>query len=45
QPRSLFAPVSSGRHHVLVAGGIGVTPLLSHAQAAVRWGRSFEFIY
>ncbi|QSE92610.1 oxidoreductase [Rhodococcus pseudokoreensis] len=44
-PRSAFAPVASARHHVLVAGGIGVTPILSHVRAAVQWGRSFEVIY
>ncbi|SEP20546.1 PDR/VanB family oxidoreductase [Trujillonella endophytica] len=44
-PRSAFAPVSTARHAVLVAGGIGITPLLSHARAAVRWGRSFELLY
>lgn len=44
-PRSAFAPVATARHHVLVAGGIGITPMLSHARAAVRWGRSFELLY
>jgi ferredoxin-NADP reductase len=44
-PRSAFPPVASARHHVLIAGGIGVTPLLSHARAAVEWGRSFAFLY
>ncbi|MEU5840225.1 PDR/VanB family oxidoreductase [Rhodococcus sp. NPDC047139] len=44
-PRSAFAPVLTARHHVLVAGGIGVTPILSHVRAAVQWGRSFEVHY
>ncbi|PTR31043.1 ferredoxin-NADP reductase [Rhodococcus sp. OK519] len=44
-PRSGFAPVLTARHHVLVAGGIGVAPILSHARAAARWGRSFEVHY
>jgi dimethylamine monooxygenase subunit B len=44
-PRSAFAPVLTARHHVLVAGGIGITPMVSHAQSAVRWGRSFELLY
>ncbi|RBY76290.1 oxidoreductase [Blastococcus sp. TF02-09] len=45
RPRSAFAPVSTARHHLLVAGGIGITPMLSHARAAVRWRRSFELLY
>ncbi|QXF80635.1 oxidoreductase [Rhodococcus pyridinivorans] len=44
-PRSAFAPVLTARHHLLVAGGIGVTPILSHVRAAVQWGRSFEVHY
>ena len=44
-PRSAFAPVLNARHHLLVAGGIGVTPILSHVRAALEWGRSFEVIY
>jgi ferredoxin-NADP reductase len=44
RPRSLFAPVATARHHVLIAGGIGVTPLLSHVRAARLYGRSFEVI-
>jgi ferredoxin-NADP reductase len=45
QPRSAFPPVATATHHVLIAGGIGVTPILSHARAASLWGRSFEVIY
>jgi ferredoxin-NADP reductase len=45
RPRSAFAPVSTARHHLLVAAGIGVAPVLSHARAAVRWGRSFAVVY
>ena len=44
-PRSAFAPVAAARHHLLIAAGIGVTPILSHARAAVRWGRSFQTLY
>jgi dimethylamine monooxygenase subunit B len=44
-PRSDFPPVLSARHHMLVAGGIGITPVLSHVRAAVAWGRSFEVHY
>ncbi|APE34810.1 oxidoreductase [Nocardia mangyaensis] len=45
RPRSAFAPVADARHHVLVAGGIGVTPIVSHVRAAVMWQRSFEVVY
>ncbi|MGI5218142.1 PDR/VanB family oxidoreductase [Nocardia sp. CA-290969] len=45
RPRSGFAPVAAARHHLFVAGGIGVTAILSHMRAAVRWGRSFEVLY
>ncbi|WP_199256185.1 PDR/VanB family oxidoreductase [Mycolicibacterium mengxianglii] len=44
-PMSFFAPVPTARHHLLIAAGIGVTPILSHARAARRWGRSFTVIY
>jgi ferredoxin-NADP reductase len=44
-PRSDFAPVLNARHHMLIAGGIGITPILSHVRAAVTWGRSFELHY
>ena len=44
-PRSAFPPVASAQHHVLVAGGIGITPILSHIRAARLYHRSFEVIY
>ncbi|SEN89308.1 PDR/VanB family oxidoreductase [Cryobacterium luteum] len=44
-PRSLFAPVTTERKALLIAGGIGVTPILSHTRAAARWGRPAEVIY
>ncbi|WP_461157452.1 PDR/VanB family oxidoreductase [Saccharopolyspora tripterygii] len=44
-PRSGFAPVQTARHHLLVAAGIGITPILSHARAARRWQRSAEIHY
>lgn len=44
-PVSAFAPVATARHHLLVAAGIGVTPILSHARAARRWGRPVHIVY
>ncbi len=44
-PRSAFPPVLAARRHLLVAGGIGVTPILSHLRSAVRWGRDVEGLY
>lgn len=41
-PRSAFPPATRGRHHVLIAGGIGLTPILSHMEWHQRWGSSFE---
>lgn len=43
-PRNLFA-LQPGAHHVLVAGGIGVTPLLAMAQQLHARGASFELHY
>jgi ferredoxin-NADP reductase len=44
-PRSAFAPVANARRHVLVAAGIGITPILSHARAAAEWGRNIRVLY
>lgn len=43
-PRSSFPPVDTAAHHVLVAGGVGVTPLLSHARWHAFWGHSYEVL-
>ncbi|TYL47256.1 PDR/VanB family oxidoreductase [Marinomonas sp. IMCC 4694] len=45
-PKNHFALVDGGsRHSVLIAGGIGVTPLLPMAQQLRHLGQSFEFHY
>ena len=45
RPRSLFRRANTATREVLVAGGIGVTPVLSHARDAARWGRPVDVIY
>jgi len=41
EPRNHF-PLVTARHSLLVAGGIGVTPILAMAKTLRREGRSFE---
>jgi ferredoxin-NADP reductase len=43
-PRTGFA-LADAQHSILIAGGIGVTPILSHARALARRGASFEVHY
>lgn len=44
-PRNHFPLHEDAAHSVLIAGGIGVTPLLSMARRLRALGRSFEFVY
>jgi len=44
-PRNNFPMASRSRHSVLVAGGIGITPLISMARSLHAQGQSFELLY
>ena len=44
-PRNHFALHEEAKHSILIAGGIGVTPVLCMAKRLKDLGRSFEFIY
>ncbi len=44
-PRNLFALSSQARKHILVAGGIGITPFVSYAHRLSRSGTPFELHY
>lgn len=44
-PSNDFPLVFDGREKLLVAGGIGITPLISHARALARRGEPFRLLY
>ncbi len=44
-PRCHFALDEDGAHSVLIAGGIGITPIWSMVQQLLRLGKSFELHY
>jgi tetrachlorobenzoquinone reductase len=44
-PRNDFALVEDAPHSLLIAGGIGITPLWSMIQRLVALGRSWELVY
>lgn len=44
-PSNLFALHSQARHHILVAGGIGITPFMAYLSELQAQGASFELHY
>ena len=44
-PRSAFPPVARAARHLLIAAGIGITPIVSHLRAARRWDREVQVLY
>jgi vanillate monooxygenase ferredoxin subunit len=44
-PRNNFPMAAQARHSILVAGGIGITPLISMARSLQAQGQSFELLY
>jgi len=45
EPKNTFELAAADKHAVLIAGGIGVTPLLAMARELAARGASFEFHY
>ncbi|UPK32626.1 PDR/VanB family oxidoreductase [Bradyrhizobium sp. 186] len=45
RPRNNFALCEAAEHSVLIAGGIGITPLLSMVRRLETLGRSWELVY
>ncbi len=45
EPRNLFPLAADGHSHLLVAGGIGITPMMAMAHELERQGAEFELHY
>ena len=44
-PLNLFSIHSQAQHHIFIAGGIGITPFMSHMHSLLYSGKSFELHY
>jgi ferredoxin-NADP reductase len=44
-PRNQFPLARNARRHLLIAGGIGITPFVSQIESLRRWGAAFELRY
>lgn len=44
-PANLFAPDWSAKKHLLIAGGVGITPFMSYIPELMRRGADFELHY
>jgi ferredoxin-NADP reductase len=44
-PVNLFSIDQRGRKHILIAGGIGITPLIPMAEQLALWNKPFELHY
>ena len=44
-PSNLFAPIWSAKKHVLIAGGVGITPFMSYLPEMTRRGAAMEMHY
>ncbi|ATO21199.1 oxidoreductase (plasmid) [Acinetobacter sp. LoGeW2-3] len=44
-PLNLFSIHSQAQHHIFIAGGIGITPFMSHMRFMLHAGDSFELHY
>lgn len=44
-PANLFAPIWAAKKHILIAGGVGITPFMSYLPEMIRRDADFELHY